>query len=167
MTLIELLVTMAIVAILLGVGIPNFQSVSNSIRMKSEMFSFLSDINYARSEAIKRGQSVWICSSPDGLSCSDVGSGTSVWTAGRLIYVDTTNTGLVQTPPTTSILRVAPALSHGDTFTGGTAIQITPTGYEFMTGLASIHDAANDTSNRICFGITSGLPNTVSGASCP
>ncbi len=167
MTLIELLVTMAILAILLAVGIPMYQSVTTQTRIKGEMFSLLSDINFARSEAIKRGQPVWVCSSSDGATCSDVGASSSDWGTGRLVYVDVTNSGLVNSPPASSVLRVSPALSHGDTFTGGTAIHIAQTGYEFMTGTASIHDAANNIGNRNCLSIVSGLASTSTGAACP
>ncbi len=168
MTIIELLITMLVMAILLAVGIPLFQNVGNHIRMNGEMFAFVADVNFARSEAIKRGQPVWICSSSDGASCNDTTGTSSVWTKGRLIYVDPTAASApTASPATANILRISPALSHGDTFKGGSAIQVLPTGYAFMTGTATIVDAAADTGNHVCFSMSSGLPTTATGAACP
>lgn len=57
-TLIELMVTIAIAAILLGVAIPNFSSVIISNRLTANTNEFITSLNLARSEAIKRGQHV-------------------------------------------------------------------------------------------------------------
>ncbi|MBS4050679.1 MAG: GspH/FimT family pseudopilin [Methylomonas sp.] len=57
-TLIELMVTIAIAAILLGVAIPNFTSVITRSRLTANTNEFITSLNLARSEAIKRGQHV-------------------------------------------------------------------------------------------------------------
>lgn len=57
-TLIELMVTIAIAAILLGVAIPSFTSVITSNRLTANTNEFITALNLARSEAIKRGQHV-------------------------------------------------------------------------------------------------------------
>ncbi len=167
MTLMELLVTMVIMAILMATGVPMYSSVTTQSRMNEEISGFLMDVNFARSEAIKRGQPVFICSTSDNATCNDVGSTSSVWTTGRLLYVDTTNSGLVTTPTTTNILRISPAVSHSDTFTGGTAVKIAQTGYESMTGTASLHDSSNDSSQRRCISVTAGSASITAGATCP
>lgn len=59
-TLIELLTTMAIVAILLGIGVPSFREFISSQRVKSAASEISSMLILARSEAIKRNRDVTI-----------------------------------------------------------------------------------------------------------
>lgn len=57
-TLIELMVTVSIAAILLGVAIPNFTSIIASNRLTTSANELVTALNLARSEAVKRGQQV-------------------------------------------------------------------------------------------------------------
>jgi type IV fimbrial biogenesis protein FimT len=57
-TLVELMVTIAIAAILMGVAIPSFTSVITRSRLTANTNEFITSLNLARSEAIKRGQHV-------------------------------------------------------------------------------------------------------------
>jgi len=83
MTLIELLVVMTIAAILIGVGVPSFRYVTNSNRMSGEINNLLGDLQFARSEALKEGQNVTVCSSTDGTNC-----GTAGWDQGWIVFSD-------------------------------------------------------------------------------
>ena len=65
-TLVELLMTIVIAAILLAIGVPSFRAVLENNRMASQANELLTSITYARSEAIKRGAVVSI-SPGDGL----------------------------------------------------------------------------------------------------
>jgi len=77
-TLTELLLVVAIVAILLSIGVPSYRYIGNSYRMSSEVNGLLGDLMFARSEAIKEGQFVTTCASADGATCS----GSTVWNTG-------------------------------------------------------------------------------------
>jgi len=68
-SLIELLVSLAILSILLAVALPNFQDTIESNVTNSQAKLFMTTLNLARSEAIKRGINVGICPSNDGLDC--------------------------------------------------------------------------------------------------
>jgi len=57
-TLIELMVTVSIAAILLGMAIPSFTSTITSNRLTTNANELVTALNLARSEAIKRGQHV-------------------------------------------------------------------------------------------------------------
>lgn len=57
-TLIELMVSVAILAILLGIGIPSMQVMIQNNRITSAANDFLGALGAARSEAIKRGINV-------------------------------------------------------------------------------------------------------------
>jgi type IV fimbrial biogenesis protein FimT len=58
LTLIEIMVTLAVVAITLSLGVPSFQGLASSNRMSTTANSLISALNVARSEAIKRGARV-------------------------------------------------------------------------------------------------------------
>lgn len=68
-TLIELMVVLAIAAILLTVGVPSFRDLMIKNRLSGQIQEFYNAINFARSEAIKRGNFVSICKSSDGSTC--------------------------------------------------------------------------------------------------
>lgn len=57
-TLIELMVTVAILSVMAAVAAPSFTEMLASQRMRSTAFSIVSDLTLARSEAVKRGADV-------------------------------------------------------------------------------------------------------------
>lgn len=79
-TLIELVVTIAVASILAVVAIPNFRTLLQNNRMTTHVNELLSDVNFARSEAIKRRSNVTICSSTTGTACTG-----GNWRDGRII----------------------------------------------------------------------------------
>jgi type IV fimbrial biogenesis protein FimT len=81
-TITELMVVAAIVAILLGIGIPSFRYISNSYRMSAEVNGLLGDLQYARAEALREGLAVTTCISTDGLTCAGAGSN---WASGWIV----------------------------------------------------------------------------------
>jgi type IV fimbrial biogenesis protein FimT len=80
----ELMVVTAIVAILLGIGVPSYRYVTNSYRMSAEVNGLLGDLQYARSEAIKEGQTVTVCVSTNGTQCT----GGIAWAGGWIVFSD-------------------------------------------------------------------------------
>lgn len=80
-TLIELMVTIAILAVLLGVGVPSFRSMIESSRLSAVSNDLLTGLQFARSEAIKRGILVVLCSTNDQDSCSTNPKWSSGWVA--------------------------------------------------------------------------------------
>ena len=86
-TLIETLVVIAIVAILLGIAVPSYTYITNSYRMTGEVNGLLGDAQFARSEAIKEGNQVILCSSTNGTSCA----GVTTWQLGWIVCVDLKN----------------------------------------------------------------------------
>ena len=59
-TLVELMVVLAVAAILLGVVGPSFRDMTFDNRITAEVNNFVSATHLARSEALKRGQSVLV-----------------------------------------------------------------------------------------------------------
>lgn len=85
-TITELLVVMAIVAILLGIGVPSYRYITNSYRMSAEVNSLLGDMQFARAEAIKEGQFVVVCASSTSATCTN-----TAWNQGWIVFADTNN----------------------------------------------------------------------------
>ena len=85
-TLIELMVTLAVAAIMLTVAVPNFREFIERNRVSSHTNLMVGALHLARSEAIKRGRNlVILCKSSDGNICST----SSAWREGWLLYADT------------------------------------------------------------------------------
>lgn len=84
-TLIELMVVVAIAAIVLFFGIPTFTSAIKNTAAQTTANNFFTALLVARSEAIKRNQRAVLCKSADGASCTTAGN----WESGWLIFADT------------------------------------------------------------------------------
>lgn len=58
LTLVELITTVAIASLLLGLGAPAFKQLLAAQRMRAASYGLMSDLVLARSEAVKRGAQV-------------------------------------------------------------------------------------------------------------
>ena len=72
-TLVELMVTLAVAAILMAIAIPNFTALINGNRLTSTANELVSSLQLARSEALRRNTQVRVCRSDDGKSCAGAG----------------------------------------------------------------------------------------------
>jgi type IV fimbrial biogenesis protein FimT len=84
-TLVELLVAMAIVAILLGLAAPSFRSFVLDARLSSEARKILLALQTARSEASRINANVLLCASAGDSVC-----GTD-WKTNKLVFADGDN----------------------------------------------------------------------------
>ena len=100
-TLIELMVTVVVAAILLGIGMPALGHLVERTRLATTTNQFLTALHATRSEAIRRGHAVTLCTSDDGVTCTS----DTHWHEGWLLYEKPTSTD--QPPGPDSILRVA------------------------------------------------------------
>lgn len=79
-TLVELLVTVAVAAILLVVALPSFESTFRSNRLSVTSNELTASLSLARSEAIRNTRRAELCPSADGLACgTDWNQGWMVW----------------------------------------------------------------------------------------
>ncbi len=110
-TLIELIVTILVAGILMAVAMPSFTQFIKDAALGSQARSLLSDLQYARSEAVRRNLNVALCPSADGASCSNDG-----WTASRLVFIDDDRNG--SRAPGEELLRLSEAPSAPKTLVG-------------------------------------------------
>ncbi len=82
-TLLELIIVLAVVALVMTFAIPSMQSFSQNDRLTTNINTIISHLAYARSEAVKRSAQVSICASGDQVTCGATG-----WRDGWLVYVD-------------------------------------------------------------------------------
>ena len=87
-TLVELMITIAVAIILLGVGIPLFDTMLANNRAVTQSNMFVTALNLARSEAISKNITTTICSDADGnpatFGCGDHED----WTNGWFVFND-------------------------------------------------------------------------------
>jgi type IV fimbrial biogenesis protein FimT len=88
-TLVELLIAVAVAAILLGIGVPSFSRVLNTTRLSDASNTLLASMKRARSEAIKRNGRVTLCKSSDGVTCASAGG----WEQGWIMFHDSNHDG--------------------------------------------------------------------------
>ena len=87
-TLIELLVTISLGLIILSFGVPSFSSFIKNNRVTTQTNIIVSDVNYARSEAVTRGETVILCRSDNpGAANPSCGGTANTWSSGWLIFV--------------------------------------------------------------------------------
>ena len=93
-TLVELMITIAIVAILAALALPSFQQSMRSNRAATATNEMIGALSLARSEAIRNSGGGAVRSSADGTSC---GGG---WSDGWLVWADTNGNGTLDTGET-------------------------------------------------------------------
>lgn len=97
MTLVELMVTVAVLAILASVAAPSLKEMMENNRLVATNNQIISAINYTRSEAVKRALRVNMCASADGATCSTSGG----FEIGWIIFTDCGSSSPNNAPNTT------------------------------------------------------------------
>lgn len=134
-TLIELMIVLAVAAILAGIAAPSFQNLIRDNALTSEANQYISALHFARSEALKRSNSIT-------LTANTTGKWQDGWTVGD--GVDT--------------LRNYAALGGSSTLTS-TSSTITYRGTGFISGTSAItldlcDDRVGETGRRISISVT-------------
>jgi type IV fimbrial biogenesis protein FimT len=143
-TLFELLIVMCIAGILTAIAVPSYRYITTSNRISAEINGLLGDLQYARSEAIKEGQTVTVCISSDGTACA---TGTYSWASGWI----------VTSSSSTTPLRVQPTFSGTDTLTPSTnvaSIAFNREGFATGSTFLTLHAAPATTTSTRCLSVT-------------
>jgi|SRR5579864_1460588 len=134
-TLVEVLVTLTIAAILVSIALPGMRTMVQNDRQMTQTNTLVMALNAARSEARKQDVTVNVCPSTDGLTCN-----TNNWASGWIAISTAPAAGFA------APIIVSPALPAGTTLSarssangvpGGAAINIVtflPNGMAQMDG---------------------------------
>ena len=83
-TLVELMVTIALVAILTSLAVPSFGEMFRQWRRDSATRELLTSLQLARAEAIKTSRQIVVCPSTSGSTCA----ASTEWRTGWMVFVD-------------------------------------------------------------------------------
>ncbi len=117
LTLIELMITMALISIVLVLGIPSFQEIVKSNRLAVANNALVGSLNFSRSEAIMRNMRVTVCKSATGTACTSDGS----WEQGWIVFTDSNNNTTYESAAD-SILLVQDVIGGNLTMVGDTDV---------------------------------------------
>jgi type IV fimbrial biogenesis protein FimT len=155
-TVVELMVVLAIAAILAVMAGPSFSSMLNNIRQKSAANLIASDLNFARGEAVKRNARVLMCAK--NAAGTDCATASKNWASGWVVCVDTTDDGADNCDATTAVspnpLQVRAALNN----------QLTLTANDGTNSIYFVRFNANSTQGAGTTPLTLTLAGTWSGA---
>jgi type IV fimbrial biogenesis protein FimT len=87
-TLIEMLVVIAIMAVLMAIALPDFVRMTRAIQLAHQAKEMAGAIKLSRAEAMRRGQTVVMCRSNAAQSACNTGSPSAAWENGWLVFVD-------------------------------------------------------------------------------
>jgi len=118
-TLPELIVALAISAILLGLALPSFRSLMGDSKMTTTTNSLVYALQTARSEAIKRSMSVALCASAEPLA-ENASCGGNDFGDGWVVYVDENSDGNHDANEPIVLQSASPG--HGFEFKAGAAV---------------------------------------------
>ena len=98
-TVVELMVTIAILAILLGIAAPNLRDFVLDVRLTSQANDLMSDLMLARSEAVKRDVTVAVCARKKKETAGEAAACTNgnQWDNGWMVIVDANTDGDMDT----------------------------------------------------------------------
>lgn len=112
-TLLELMITLSIVAIVVTIGVPNFRGVIMDNRMVSQSNQFVRSINLARSSAVRYQRNAVICVSNDYDAAVPSCAASTDWSNGWIVWVDKNRNAATDA---NEIVSVFPPLSDNTNF---------------------------------------------------
>ena len=108
-TLIELMITIAVAAVVLTIGVPGFGRVIERNQLSVQINELVSSLHFARSEAVRRNDDVKVCHSANGVNCGGTG-----YEDGWIIFIDGDGDD-VWDDPAEELIRSNGALSNNYT----------------------------------------------------
>lgn len=163
-TLVELLVTISVAAMVLTLGVSGFQGIIRDNRVATQSARLMAALNLARSEAIKRGIQVTMCKANlsvtppqcDAGKCNS-GTGDSCWEKGWIVFVDANGNGTLNDERDTDFcpggdctIRVFEALPKGVTLRSGDHVELWIAYQSPGTGLGSGAGSLVNDTFRLC-----------------
>ncbi len=128
-TLIELMLVVALAAVLLTLGIPGIELLMQNSARSSSANEVLAALQRARSEAIKRNTIVTLCPSSDGATCT----GGTAWENGWIAFVDNDLDGVDESSDGDGSLDAGEEVFQTGSSLGGPTLRTTFTGLQYRS----------------------------------
>jgi type IV fimbrial biogenesis protein FimT len=154
-TLPELMFSMAIVAGLVGWGVPAFRSLERNAARTGEVNLFLQAVYLARNEAIKRNEVVSLCPSRDGAYCA---SGIADWDQGWIVFVNHDRDSPAVRDAGEDLLYAYPAWAGGSVLANRTTLSFRAFGQSGVTATITFCDDRGSAEARAVIISQSGRP---------
>jgi type IV fimbrial biogenesis protein FimT len=157
-TLIELMVVLAVAAIIAAISAPSFADMIRNHRLTTQANLILSELYYARSEAIRRGLQI---------SIRRNSANNNDWTEGWQVFTDVNGNGSLDAG-TDVLLKVREPLTGNFTLTSAgnytTWLAYLPSGYPSSADAFSLCADNNINQARTISVSNTGRPSVTSGA---
>lgn len=143
-TLIELLIVVAVLAVLASLAAPSFATFIKNTRLSTASTQLVTDLNLARSEAIKRNTHVLVCArNTAGTDCA----ASTDWRVGWLVCIEgaTANQCAASTSTVPNPIVIRGALNSELTLTYSNLTTTTATGVRFNANSSQGGDGAANT----------------------
>jgi len=165
------MITAALMSIVLSLGVPELHGFVADSRMITGVNDLVRDANAARSEAVKRGGRVTLCTSNDAATCGGLGD----WASGWIAFVDTNGDATLDAGE--KIVRVHGAAGGTMQMVGtaaianyvsfsGTGEPRTPAGAA-QTGSVKVCDDRTGNVGKSISLLASGSIRAIEGVACP
>ncbi len=140
-TLVELMITLAVAAILATAAVPSFISMIASNRVTSASNEMVTALNLAKSEAVRSGRDTLLCKNID---CDTTGS----WGDGWLLFNDANGDGKKNDGEQIIRVQAAPDPSLSFVFRDGNFIKFLPNGRTNENGRFCFRNSYQDDNSR-------------------
>ena len=126
-TIIELMITIAVIGIGLAIGVPAMNQFVLDNRLVSQINTLNSSLALARSEAVKQNELTVVCVSTTGSSCAN----NTAWTEGWIVFIDRDGNltadlgggdGCAEGATNDCLLAIEPPMSGKNTLVGGPGV---------------------------------------------
>ncbi|MGH8494522.1 MAG: GspH/FimT family pseudopilin [Gammaproteobacteria bacterium] len=129
-SLLELLVTVALAAILLGIGVPSFLDTFRNNRMAAASNDLLAAVHLARSEAVKRRAPVTVCTSADPLAPACTAGSLNGW----VVFADDDGDGVAEASDGNNVIDANEDILNAHApLDGGIQTLTTPAGASYVS----------------------------------
>jgi type IV fimbrial biogenesis protein FimT len=154
LTLLELIISISIVAILGMVAVPSFVNLRQDSERAAAVNRFVHALYLARSESIKRGAIVSICKSADGRNCSHGAD----WNGGWMVFSNDDRDDLPDRDANEDILSVYEGWPAGHISSNRSAYSFRPYQQSVVNGTLVFCDARGSASARAIIISQTGRP---------
>lgn len=158
-SLVELVVSVSILAILGGLAAPAFSGMLLDAKRTTAVNDFIHSVFLARSAAVHSGRTVTICRSTDGQTCSHQTDG---WQSGWMVFVDSDDDRPPVRDPGETVLGVSQAWPGGSISSNRTSYSFRPHVHRVVNGSMVFCDRRGASQARAVIINTAGRPRVSS-----